>query len=412
MISPNNHREDRELIIKILFFVCLVLGIFTWITWITKTASAFEGGGGFDINEMGYYCPPYSASINDGDFVVFNSGVNSCHYILDGAPAGGYYGDIYIGTIGNATIIGGHSLGAPCDDGICDSIQSDDWIVPSRYQGEDIFIAIFQYSSACREYFQTGAGSCGNPYGIYELKWYEVFENEINFTSPVGQQTENAPFLLNWQGDYKIASSSIYWNTIEVELTHYTPPDYATSTTDGYFIAIDAQNKGIGSFNDTGHLVIDGTYVYRARLAWSIYDYMATTSDWIYKNEVYWQFEVGEPDGGLPGMEDYFATTSDFGIMGNMFRDVLLWLFKPNAKVLDYWKTIKGIVEEKPPFGYYVLVKENFDNLSAGETPAFELETAPAVLEHILVPLKNGLVWILWILFGVWFVRRFIHFVV
>jgi len=252
---------------------------------------------------------------------------------------------------------------------------------------------------------------------LYDLIEEHVVSNDINFTEPTGQQEGTAPFYLDVEGDYEIASSTIYWTDIEVEMTFYSPPDYATSSIDTKYIALpNAQNKGTGNFSDEDNAlywsVINGTYVYRARFIESYYGYVIETSEWFYNEGAYWLFEVGEEGGGLPSMEDYFATTTDFGLLGNMFRDVLLWLFKPSTQVLEYWYSIKDMVADKPPFGYYALIKDAFDELSSEAAPAFSLQTATSTATFIFTPLKTGLAWIFWILFGVWFIKRFVHFVV
>lgn len=413
----DNNRDPNDIYKKIKICLVLILVLF-FLFAVYKTSFAFQSNGGLDENEMGYYCPPYSESVNDGDFVIFNSGILNCQYSLDNAPSiptsGAYFGAIFVGTLGNSIVIGGHSLGDPCDDGTCSKLENDDWDIPSRYYDEDIFVAIYKTQDGqCISYFTNGSETC-DLYGIYELKWGgDLLENDIDFTSPIGNLDGFAPFLLNWTGNYKIASSSVYWSAIQVELTLYSAPDYATTSIDDYYIALqNIQNYGLGNFDQYGYLVINGIYTYRARFVEIFYDYVASTSDWIYNNGAYWQFEVGETGSGMPDMDDYFATTSDFGILGNMFRDVLLWLFKPSSEVLNYWITLKDIIAEKPPFGYYVLIKENFDNLSSSNDPAFVLQTASPVLDYIFYPLKTGLSWILWILFGIWFIKRFIHFVI
>jgi len=414
-----NPNEDFVFFLKVLIFTLLA---FYLLFGLTKVAFGFENGNGLDIDEMGYYSLPYESSVNDGDFVIF-TGEDST-YILDGAPPVEpeyYFGGHLKGTIGSSTAGTFHALGSDCDDGTCivERVE-DDWttIAEGWEQGQDFLIAIFSWNVACLSYFQYGEGSCPEVYGIYELKWGEEgYENDINFTEPVGQQEGYAPFFVDVEGDFEIASTTTYWTDIEIEMTFYSPPDYATSSVSTKYIALqNAQNKGIGTFSDEDNAlywsVIDGTYVYRARFIESYYGDVATTSEWFYNEGAYWLFEVGAEGGGLPSMEDYFATTTDFGLLGNMFRDVLLWLFKPSTQVLDYWYSIKDMVANKPPFGYYTLVKNAFDELNSEATPAFSLQTATSTATYIFTPLKTGLGWIFWILFGVWFIKRFVHFVI
>lgn len=416
---PYANKDPNENFVFFLKVLIFTLIIFYLLFGTYKIAFGFEGVG-IDENEMGYYAMPYESSVGDGDSVEFEG--NKGWYILDNAPPvqTSYYGDVYNGTIGNATLLDGHYLGSACDDGICVVQQTDDWNTWSSLmsQGDDFFIAIFNYHATCRTYFQTGAGSCPYNYGIYELKWGEEF-NDINFEKPQGFQYGNAPIDLHIKGDYSIVSTTIYWSGIQVEMTYYPP--FGTTTPSIYYEYIvfpNSQNEGIGTFDsDIDDIkwvaAIDGQYAYRARFYYEVYDYMYF-SDWVYDEGLYyWIFSTGDYDlSTMPKMEDYFATTTDFGLLGNMFRDVLIYLFKPNESVLDFWRTIKDRVASKPPFGYYTLIKQAFDNLTSEATPAFALASATSTAQYIFTPLKNGLAWVLWILFGVWFLKRFIHFVV
>lgn len=411
-INKNPFNEDKTLFFfKVLILLCL---LFYLLLAIKPVLGAGEGDY---VDLIGYYCEPYTSAITPDNYYIFKWPDPAwSHYLgYEGLVSGhNFYVAPFMGVVGNSTTINSHNLGilsVPFDE-----TQLDTWDIHPQ-EGDDFFILIAD-STLCSpiqdlyDYLAYGGTPPCSAYGTIPFKW-GVGENSINFTSPIGLQEETAPFLLTWQGDYSIASSSVYWTEIEIELTHYSPPEYNTSTIDSYFIAFDpVQNQGIGNFDTFGYPVIDGLYSYRARFVWTVYDYTASTTNWLYDNGAYWTFSVGVEGGGLPSMEDYEFLKEDFGYLGNMFRDVLLWLFKPTSNVLDYWKTIKDDVADKPPFGYYSLVKESFDNLSSQATPAFSLATATSTSSYIFDPLKAGLQWIFWILFGVWFIKRFIHFVV
>lgn len=414
-INKNPFDEDKILFFfKVIIFTLIVFYLIFGLTKITRGA-----GEGDYVDLIGYYCEPYTSAITPDEYYFFKwPDPAQCHYLgYEGLVSGhNFYGAPFWGVVGNSVMINSHFLGQQLVP--FDKQEIDSWDFYPQ-EGDDMLILITD-STLCSgqdlqdlyDYIATGGTPPCSEYGTIPFKW-GIGENSINFTSPIGLQEETAPFLLTWQGDYSIASSSVYWTEIEIELTHYSPPEYNTSTIDSYFIAFqNAQNKGGGNFDTFGYPVIDGLYTYRARFVWSIFDYTASTTAWLYDNGAYWSFSVGVEGGGLPSMDDYDFLKEDFGYLGNMFRDVLLWLFKPSANVLDYWKTIKDDVADKPPFGYYSLIKESFDNLSSQSTPAFSLMTATSTSSYIFDPLKTGLQWIFWILFGVWFIKRFVHFVV
>jgi len=413
-INKNPFDDDKTLF----FFKVLIFALIIFYLIFGLTKIAFGAGEGDYVDLIGYYSSPETSAIIPDNYYIFDT-TATAHYLgYEGLVSGhNFYGAPFRGVVGNSTTINSHNLGilsVPFDY----ELVGESWDIYPQ-QGEDFFILVAD-ATICDpiqdlyDYLATGGPVPCSAFGTIPFKWgIDIVEHDINFTSPIGLQEETAPFLLSWQGDYEIASSSVYWTEIEIELTHYSPPGYNTSTIDSYFIALqNAQNKGVGSFDTFGYPVIDGIYTYRARFAWTIFDYTASTTDWLYDNDAYWTFSVGVEGGGLPEMGDYDFTDEDFGYLGNMFRDVLVWLFKPSSEVLDYWKTIKDDVADKPPFGYYSLVKESFDNLSSQSTPAFSLMTASSTANYIFDPLKTGLQWIFWILFGVWFIKRFVHFVV
>lgn len=87
---------------------------------------------------------------------------------------------------------------------------------------------------------------------------------------------------------------------------------------------------------------------------------------------------------------------------------VFQYLFKPDPYVLGKWENIKILLENKPPLGYFILTKNALSGI-ATSTPAFNLAQASAVNENIFNPLKTGLTFILYLLFGIWLFKRIAH---
>lgn len=76
-----------------------------------------------------------------------------------------------------------------------------------------------------------------------------------------------------------------------------------------------------------------------------------------------------------PNPEDYFLTattsaaTQDFGFFGNLFRDVIIWLFQPNETIRQYFESEKNnLLQYKIPFAYFNDTLETFDDLNATGT--------------------------------------------
>lgn len=101
------------------------------------------------------------------------------------------------------------------------------------------------------------------------------------------------------------------------------------------------------------------------------------------------------------------TTDKDFGVIGNYIRDVLQWLFYPDKLALDQFKGILTPLQNKPPFGYFNAIKNDFSTMASGSpTVSWDL----ASISSITDPLRTGFSWLLWLLFGVWILKRFIHF--
>ncbi|GAH93628.1 unnamed protein product [marine sediment metagenome] len=416
--ADRNPNDDLIFFFKILIFVLLA---FYLLFGITKTV--FGAGEGDWVDLIGYYCAPETEAITPDGYYIFNE--ITSHYLgYVGLPDTSVkYGLTFEGVVGNSTYITSHSLGEVSKNPPFDKSETDNWTEQEPEQGDDFYVGIVALEEDCvwadlKIYFETGGTPPCSAYGTIPFKWGEV-SDEINFDEPQGFQYGNAPIDLDISGDYFIAPGEIYWDGIQVEMTFYSP--FGTTTPSVYYEYIvfqNSQNEGEGTFDSevddiNWTAAIDGSYAYRARFYYEVYDYMGF-SEWIYNEGLYyWIFSAGDYDlSTMPEMEDYFATTTDFGLLGNMFRDVLIYLFKPNESVLDFWRTIKDRVADKPPFGYYGLIRQAFDNFTSEATPAFTLASATSTAEYIFTPLKSGLGWILWILFGVWFLKRFVHFVV
>ena len=414
--ANNNPNDDIIFFFKILIFVLLA---FYLLFGISKTAFGNCEGEEGDWVDVGVYFPPETEAITPCGYYTFEDGTGHILGCLPNYPekVSIFY---FRGVVGNSDGMGDSAyLGYPW--GCFDYTDGFNWSLFSPEQDEDWFFAVVETDQRY-DFIDYFLGNTSTPpsgeYHTIPFKWGSG-SNDINFDEPQGFQYGNAPIDLDISGDYFIAPSEIYWSGIQVEMTYY--PSFGTTTPSIYYEYIgfqNSQNEGEGTFDSEVDDIewiaaIDGSYAYRARFYYEVYDYMYY-SEWIYDEDLYyWIFRTGDYDlSTMPKMEDYYATTTDFGLLGNMFRDVLIYLFKPNESVLDFWRTIKDRVATKPPFGYYTLIKQAFDNFTSEATPAFALSSATSTAEYIFTPLKSGLAWVLWILFGVWFLKRFIHFVV
>ena len=83
------------------------------------------------------------------------------------------------------------------------------------------------------------------------------------------------------------------------------------------------------------------------------------------------------------------------------------WLFVPSDTSVADFQSVSDTFQGKAPFAYFFVVKNSFSSLSSSSTPAFLLSNSTGAFgTTIFQPLKTGLIWILWIVFGLWFIKR------
>lgn len=104
-----------------------------------------------------------------------------------------------------------------------------------------------------------------------------------------------------------------------------------------------------------------------------------------------------------PSSASYGFTDKDFGLLGNMFRDVIVWLFYPSQDALNQFGNLYDTIKAKPPIGYFTAVQSELGYLGAGSASITFDTTAAA---GIINPLRVGLIVILWIMFAFWIFHR------
>jgi len=146
-------------------------------------------------------------------------------------------------------------------------------------------------------------------------------------------------------------------------------------------------------------------------------DYQASTNHWGY-GEVSqgswvdtgrdWSFEIindlSQSQAEMPpSSASYGFENKDFGLLGNMFRDVIVWLFFPDQANLNRFSDLWDTIQAKPPIGYFTAVKNEIGNIGIG-SPSVNFDTTAA--SSIITPLRTGLIVLLWVLFAFWVFHR------
>jgi len=105
-----------------------------------------------------------------------------------------------------------------------------------------------------------------------------------------------------------------------------------------------------------------------------------------------------------PPVIDPAATDDDFGFLGNLIRDALIFLFIPNEAALSRFADLFSLVVAKPPIGFITASVAAFQLLEEG-TPAFTLEGTAGLSEYF-DPIKAAISTFLLLLFGLWLIHR------
>ena len=103
------------------------------------------------------------------------------------------------------------------------------------------------------------------------------------------------------------------------------------------------------------------------------------------------------------------GTCDNLGTIAGALCQVITYLFVPTNTSLNQFSSLKDAIATKPPFGYWTSIKGYLNNLTATGTPAFSL-TAELQNISIFATLKTGLTWLLWLIFGVWVIKRIARF--
>lgn len=103
------------------------------------------------------------------------------------------------------------------------------------------------------------------------------------------------------------------------------------------------------------------------------------------------------------------GTCNDLGTIAGALCRVITYLFYPSQVSLTQFSNLKDMVSTKPPFGYWTSIKGYLNTLSSTSTPAFTL-TAEIGNITFFNTLRTALIWIFWIFFGFWIIRRIARF--
>lgn len=105
----------------------------------------------------------------------------------------------------------------------------------------------------------------------------------------------------------------------------------------------------------------------------------------------------------------YNFTTHDYGALGNYFRDIILGAFMPRSDTFAQLSSLSAAIQNKPPFGWFTVARTAFTS-TATSSAVTDMTLIGHSIQGVTGPWKTGVAAVLWIFFGVYVVKRFVHF--
>jgi len=95
--------------------------------------------------------------------------------------------------------------------------------------------------------------------------------------------------------------------------------------------------------------------------------------------------------------------------IGTNICEALTWLMIPSQSSIDRFSNLWEAIKNKPPMGYAVSTISAFSGLNSSADPVFNIDLPEAVTANIFTPIRTGLNWILWLMFGGWLLYKISH---
>lgn len=353
------------------------------------TIPFFCNAGDYDDN-FSFYIYPYITPFETGEKYLFSTTTTQARYIGESFFSGSKYADIYAGPVGSSTLLGGHSIGTATDF----DLYFTDYL--GNPADNDLFFAVIYDATKLtqfRAYFTTGGSPPSEDYAIISFYY--------------GPETIESSYIwLNYPGDNEtVASTSVdlganYWN-----IDNYTTGGFKLQRTDNIFNTIYLESSifdGQGSISTTT-ILLPGAYSYQA--------YIKNETNITYSDSIFNFYVLYNPYANATTTEiDTDFNCDDLGTIAGAFCSVLVKLFKPDPENLRKFASLDDLLKEKPPLSYFYQIKAEYDNLGASTTPAFALQQVASINNNVFGPLKTGLGWLLWLVFGIYAIKRISHY--
>lgn len=161
-------------------------------------------------------------------------------------------------------------------------------------------------------------------------------------------------------------------------------------------------------FASTTEILPEGTYFIEAYLFNSINNtvqYPITRHEFNVISSPYPEFIGFDPDD-FSSILGLATTTCNFSNIAGCFQNALIFAFFPSPDSLERFGTLKDELATKPPFAYIGMLTDAMKNLTGSATPVFVLASEGNIETNIFAPLRTGMTWLLWFVWGFWLYNR------
>jgi len=264
------------------------------------------------------------------------------------------------------------------------------------------------YTNPCND------GGLADAYFVFSESGELPPADSIEITYP---ENESTPFydFSNWIVEFTTATSTTATST-----DYYIKEVYVGSTTSTIENLSGGASFGESPLDVPNNLIFNPNYTYyaQARLIYYVtpnFNLVATSSIISFTPSSETETGIGEGLYPMPistSTIEFWSITCDpeSGFFQNSLCNLARFLFVPTQLSVTNLINLKDDIADKPPFGYFGLIKDALSDLSATGTPAFTLVGVEALEIDFLDKIKDAIKIILYLVFGFWLLRRVINF--
>ncbi len=224
-------------------------------------------------------------------------------------------------------------------------------------------------------------------------------------TTPIASSTIG--YDLNFTGTY---NNALTYDHIVLDVNNLTD-----SSETGSIFSIPAISGSALPYNFTFTLQANRSFNYRLRLwdsvnntytAWTSLTAFSTTG--VPTASIIDSTYITDNNCNITGINVDVGFTLDLSPLVNGACKVMVFLIYPSQDSLSSFSSLQGMVINKPPFAYFVQIK-NALVFDPSHSDTFTLETVSPLTTNIFDPLRTGITWVLWVGFAFAIYKRSKH---